>query len=67
MKKLYLNRRDGKIAGVCAGLSDYFELDVTVIRIAFLVALLFGTLGLWVYLIIWAVTPNRDGGTEVQY
>lgn len=38
-KKLYRNPREGKFLGVCAGLADYFEVDVTLIRIAVLVLL----------------------------
>lgn len=53
-----LDRQRKQIAGVCAGISNYLEVDVTVIRIIFLVALILGSLGFWVYLIIWAVAPN---------
>jgi phage shock protein PspC (stress-responsive transcriptional regulator) len=59
MKKLYLDTVNKKIAGVCAGLGEYLELDVTVIRIVFLIALICGTFGFWAYLIIWAVAPPK--------
>ncbi|MBO4446951.1 MAG: PspC domain-containing protein [Bacteroidales bacterium] len=67
-KKLFLNKENGKIAGVCAGLADYFGIDVNVIRILFLVSLLFASFGFWVYLIIWVIAPVKpsDGG-YVQY
>ena len=38
--KCSLNRRDGKIMGVCAGLSDHFDSDVTLVRVAMMLALL---------------------------
>lgn len=38
-KKLYRNRRKGVVGGVCAGLADYFEVDRTLVRILFVVAL----------------------------
>jgi phage shock protein C len=42
MTKLTLNRANKKIVGVCAGLSDWSGMDVTVIRILFVLATLFG-------------------------
>jgi phage shock protein C len=38
--KFYKNKRQGKVMGVCAGIADYTGLDVTIVRIAFVVALL---------------------------
>ena len=38
--KFRLNRHDGKIMGVCAGLSDHFDIDVTLVRVAMVLALL---------------------------
>ena len=56
-KNLYRKRGDAKIAGVCSGLADYFDIDPTVMRIIFLLLLLTGSLGFWIYLIIWIVAP----------
>lgn len=39
-RKLYRNRKKGMVGGVCAGLADYFELDVVLMRIFFVVALI---------------------------
>ena len=57
MRRLYLDRINRKIAGVCAGLANYLDVDVTVVRIIFLISLLFGGFGFWAYLIIWAEAP----------
>lgn len=38
--KFRLNRHDGKIMGVCAGLSDHFDVDVTLVRVAMVLALI---------------------------
>lgn len=57
-KKLYRSSSDKKIAGVCGGLADYLDIDSTVVRIVFLIALICGTFGLWAYLIIWLVAPE---------
>ncbi|MCK5430307.1 MAG: PspC domain-containing protein [Anaerolineales bacterium] len=56
-KKLYRSRVDRKIWGVCGGLAKHFDVDPTLIRIIFVVSLLCGTLGLWVYLIMAIFIP----------
>jgi phage shock protein C len=56
-KRLYRSRRDRMIAGVCGGLADYFEIDPTWVRLAFLVFLLLGGSALLVYLIMWLIVP----------
>lgn len=38
-KKLYRNKQEGKIGGVCAGIADYLEVDVTMVRVIFVVML----------------------------
>ena len=48
MKRLVLDRQNKKIAGVCAGIANYLEVDVTVVRILFLnEALLKSEVTLW--------------------
>ncbi|MBQ1912438.1 MAG: PspC domain-containing protein [Bacteroidales bacterium] len=59
MKRLTLDRQNRKIAGVCAGIAKYLDVDVTVVRILFLIALLCGCFGFWVYIIVWAVAPEE--------
>src|SRR5207237_353959 len=61
-KKLMRSSTDKKIAGVCAGLADYFDMDPTMIRLLWLIAVLcFGT-GLLAYVILWMVLPLAPGG-----
>ncbi len=51
--------RDKKIAGVCAGFADYFEMDVTLMRIIFLVLLVTPPgVGLIGYIIAWIAMPR---------
>jgi phage shock protein C len=45
------------MAGVCAGLANYFGLDPTIIRLLFVAAFLLGGHGLLIYLILWLVMP----------
>jgi phage shock protein PspC (stress-responsive transcriptional regulator) len=64
VRKLFRNPDDKKIAGVCSGLAVYFGLDVTIIRIVFLAALIFGFTGFWIYLIVWIVAPEAKTPVE---
>lgn len=56
-KKLY-RTPDGMIAGVCGGLAEFFGLDVSLVRIATLILILFGGLSLWAYIILWLIIPK---------
>ena len=58
-KKLQRNEQDKMLAGVCSGLADYFDVDVTWIRIAFVVATLAGLSGVLAYIILWIAVPAR--------
>ena len=59
-KRLSRSTTDRRIAGVCGGLAKYLNVDPTVVRIVFLVALLFGSLGFWAYLIVWLAAPEDN-------
>ena len=59
MKKLYRNKTDYKIAGICSGIADYFEIDPIIIRLLFLLALFLGP-GVIVYIIAWIIIPIKD-------
>jgi phage shock protein C len=56
-KRLMRSSRDKKIAGVCAGLADYFDIDPTIVRVVWLLAIIFAGAGFWVYIILWIVLP----------
>lgn len=59
--KLTRSSTDKVIAGVCSGIAEYFDVDPTVVRVAYAVAsLLFAAFpGLLVYLILMFVIPSR--------
>lgn len=58
-KKLQRNEQDKMIAGVCSGLSEHFDIDVTWIRIAFVLAVMLGASGILAYIILWIVVPKK--------
>ncbi len=44
-KKFYLSSTDKKIAGVCGGIAEYFNIDPLIVRVLFLVFAICGSLG----------------------
>lgn len=58
----------GKIGGVCAGISNYFEIDVSLIRVIFITSIFIGPF-LWIlYPILWVVAPaHLDKITPCPY
>lgn len=62
MKRLHLSETDRKIAGVCGGIGEYFDIDPTIVRIVVVaLALVTGILPLVIgYLLAWAIIPNPE-------
>ncbi|TCC98388.1 PspC domain-containing protein [Pedobacter hiemivivus] len=61
-KRLFRNEHDKVVAGVSSGVAEYMEVDVTIIRLLFVLSTIFlvGT-GILVYIIMWIVVPvNTD-------
>jgi phage shock protein PspC (stress-responsive transcriptional regulator) len=59
-RKLYRSQSDRKLAGVCGGLGEYFNIDANVIRILFVVFAVFGGAGLVIYLAMWILVPDAS-------
>ena len=51
--------RDGALAGVCAGLAEWFEVDPVLIRLAFGLATLLMGIGPFLYVAAWALVPEE--------
>ncbi|MDB5143026.1 MAG: PspC protein [Mucilaginibacter sp.] len=58
-KKLYRDEYHKKIAGVCSGLAEYFNVDVAVVRVLFVLALIFHGGGLLIYIVLWIALPKK--------
>ena len=59
-KRLYRSREERMISGVCGGIAEYFEVDPTIIRLAFvLLALAGGGSGFIAYIILAVVIPEK--------
>ena len=61
-RKLYRSKTDKMVSGVCGGLGQYFGVDSTLVRLVFLLMLIFGGSGFIVYLIMAIVVPE-EGST----
>jgi phage shock protein C len=58
-KRLERKRKGRMVAGVCAGIGDYFGLDANIVRLVFVIACFLGFMGALVYLVAWAVLPEE--------
>ena len=58
-KKIYKSRTDKKIDGVCAGIGEYFDIDPTLIRLVWALAILCAGTGLLAYVIAAIVIPRK--------
>ena len=58
-KKLVRPREGRKVAGVCLGLAEYFDLDVTLMRLIWLIVAITTGVGFIAYLIAWIVMPEE--------
>ena len=65
MNKRLTRSNDQMIAGVCAGLAEYFGWDKTVVRLGYLLLSIFSAAfpGILAYIILWIVMPENRGRT----
>jgi len=57
--RLIRPRMARKVAGVCLGFAEYFDIDVTVIRLAWLLTAIMTGFGFITYLVAWIVMPEE--------
>ena len=58
--------REGRaIAGVCLGFAEYFDLDVSLIRLIWIIVAIFGGTGFLAYVVAWIVMPGEPERTQV--
>jgi phage shock protein C len=62
-KKL-VRKTDGRmVAGVAAGIADYFAIDVALVRVLLVITAIFGGFGLVLYIVMWILVPE-EGSTR---
>jgi phage shock protein C len=57
---------DKKLGGVCAVLAQYFDMDTTLVRVLWLLVVLFGGTGILLYVILWIALPLAPLPVYVQ-
>jgi phage shock protein C len=58
--RLTRSETDRMLVGVCGGLGEYFGIDSTIVRVAFVVLALFGASGIVLYLALWLIVPRAS-------
>lgn len=57
-RRLQRSATEKRLAGVCGGLAEYFDIDPLLVRIGFVIAALAGGPGLIAYLVLWIALPK---------
>ena len=63
--RLHRSRKHGVLAGVAAGVADYFELDPTLVRLGFVALALLGGLAVPLYVAGWLLIPDEGTSASV--
>jgi phage shock protein C len=58
-KRLYRSRVDRRISGVCGGIAEYFKMDATLVRLLFVLGLLFVGGTFWAYIVLMILIPEE--------
>lgn len=64
-RTLHRPTKDRMIAGVAAGIAEYFDVDVTIVRIAIAVLTVFGGAGIALYIAGWLLMPNEGSDRSI--
>ena len=65
-RRLYRSRRDSMLGGVAGGVADYFDMDPSIVRVAWAVlALVTGGIFLVLYIVMWVVVPEGPSAATV--
>lgn len=56
----YRNQKQGKLGGVCAGLSDMWDVDVTLIRLVWAAAIWTPFPAVITYILAWFIVPSKE-------
>ena len=57
--RLVRPRMGRKVAGVCQGFAEYFDLDVTLVRVVWLITAIMTCVGFIPYIVAWIVMPEE--------
>ena len=57
--RLYKSTKNKMVNGVCGGIAEYFDIDPTIVRLAWVILGFCGGVGLWAYVIAAVIIPQR--------
>ena len=63
-KRLYKSSENSMLCGVCGGIAEYFDIDPTLVRLAWVILTCFGGAGIWAYII--AAIINRQKFNRIK-
>ncbi len=63
-RSLYRCRHDRRVAGVAAGVAEFFDLDPTLVRLVWFLSIFFGGFGLLLYIVMAIIVPNEPLSEE---
>lgn len=66
-RKLRRSNQVKVLSGVCGGIAEFFDIDVTIVRLAFLFATFFGGMGPVVYIALALLMPEKEGYTPTNF
>lgn len=66
LKRLYRSQSDRKVAGVAGGLGEFLGIDATLIRLVFVLSVIFLGTGVLLYMVMWLVVPEEEIVIEKQ-
>ena len=64
-KKLYRSQKERMIGGVCGGIAEYFDVDPTFVRLAFVILAIAGGPGILIYIVMLLLVPEAN--TQATY
>ncbi|OGE80103.1 MAG: hypothetical protein A2660_00545 [Candidatus Doudnabacteria bacterium RIFCSPHIGHO2_01_FULL_45_18] len=59
MQRKFHRSKHAKLAGVAAGLADYFNIDVMLVRLAFVLTTFLNGIGVIAYIVLWIITDQE--------
>ena len=63
-KRLYKSRKDKKLDGICGGIAEYFDIDPTLVRLAWILFTALGGSGIVAYIVCAIVIPEKPDDYE---
>ena len=63
-KRLYRSRKERMLGGVCGGIAEYFDVDPTLVRLAWVLFTFAGGAGIVAYIIAWIIVPEAPENAE---